>query len=72
MNSKQKNGSGTVEAYLHSVRNNGGSDELVGGNLLHELVISLLVKDNLIGQLVLNVTLGPLQHTGRKEGENQR
>jgi hypothetical protein len=45
---------------LESVRNNGGGDELVGGDLLQETVVGLLVKDNLVGKLVLDVSLGPL------------
>jgi hypothetical protein len=45
---------------LKSVRHNGRSDELVGGDLLEESVVGLLVKDNLVGKLVLDVSLGPL------------
>jgi hypothetical protein len=61
-----------VIANLHSVRNNGRSDNLVGGDLLHELIVSLLVKDNLVGKLVLNVTLGPLNGERRTVRNDDR
>ena len=45
---------------LKTISNDGRSDDLVGRKLLHELVVGLLVEDNLVLQLLLSASLGPL------------
>ena len=51
-------GKGAVDA--ETVNENGGRDELVGGNLLHQLVVGGLVEDDGVVGLILNLSLGPL------------
>merc|ERR1719458_298454 len=52
--------SGEGATHLQPLGDNGGSDELVGGNLLIQLVIGALVKQNQVVQLVPGLSLGPL------------
>lgn len=49
---------------LKTISNNGRGDDLVRGELLHELVVGLLVEDDLVLQLLLRASLRPL-HTQR-------
>lgn len=51
-------GKGAVDA--ETVNENRGGDELVGGNLLHQLVVGGLVEDDGVVGLILNLSLGPL------------
>ena len=45
-------------ADLEAVRDDRQGDELVLGNVVEELIESLLVEDNLVGKLVLDLSLG--------------
>lgn len=51
-------GAGAVD--LQAVDEDGSSDELVGGDLLEHLSVSLLVHDGGVVGLLLGLTLGPL------------
>jgi len=50
-------GKGAVDA--ETVNKDRGRDQLVGGDLLHELVIGGLVEDDSVVGLVLDLSLGP-------------
>ena len=50
-------GKGAADA--ETVNQDGGGDQLVGGDLLHELVVGGLVEDDGVVGLILNLTLGP-------------
>lgn len=50
-------GKGAVDA--ETVNKDGGRDQLVGGDLLHQLVVGGLVEDDGVVGLVLNLSLGP-------------
>merc|ERR1719163_2213868 len=52
--------SGKRSSNLQPLRDNAGCDELVGGNLLVQFVIGILVKQNQVVQLVPGLSLGPL------------
>ena len=47
-------------ADLKTIRDDGGGDELVGGDILHHLVVQLLVIDNDLLDVLLDLGLGPL------------
>merc|ERR1719458_855047 len=52
--------SGEGATHLQPLGNDGGGDELVGWDLLVQLVIGALVKQNQVVQLVPGLSLGPL------------
>jgi hypothetical protein len=45
---------------LHAVRDDGSGDELVGGDILQDLIVGLLVKDDRLLSVLLHLGLGPL------------
>merc|ERR1719308_89817 len=55
-----KSSPGEGSTHLQPLGDDGGSDELVGGDLLVQLVIGALVKQNQVVQLVPGLSLGPL------------
>ncbi len=55
-------GKGAVDA--ETVNKDRGRDQLVGGDLLHELVIGGLVEDDSVVGLVLDLSLGPFLFKG--------
>ena len=44
--------SGEGATDLHSIGDDGGSDDLVVGNFLHDLVVGGLIEDASVGELV--------------------
>lgn len=56
-------GKGTVDA--ETVDQDGGRNQLVGGDLLHELVVGGLVENDGVVGLVLDLTLGPFLNVSR-------
>lgn len=59
-------------ADLHAVRDDGGGDDLVRRHLLVKFLERLLVKQNLVGELVAALALGPLLRSTRAAGRCQR
>merc|ERR1719385_218025 len=55
-----KSSPGEGATHLQPLGDDGWSDELVGGDLLVQLVIGALVKQNQVVQLVPGLSLGPL------------
>lgn len=55
-------GEGSIDA--ETVDQNGGRNQLVGGDFLHKLVIGGLVEDDGVVGLVLDLSLGPFLRRG--------
>lgn len=51
-------GQGTT--HLQTLGHNGGGDQLAGGDLLQQLLVSGLVEQHLVVQLIADLSLGPL------------
>jgi len=52
--------SGKGATDLHTIGDDGRSDDLVVGNFLHHLVVGGLIEDASVGELVSDLSLGPL------------